>query len=203
MRTVAQALQMHDFRKRAREVRGFLIATLELAVVDLGDVVSVRGEVLREGRPVPESRTLRVPKRPEHVRAVASTHDLQGHLCRAQACLLVVLAPACQCLAPEGARRSKMDQPDTPVLYPCEHEAQDARTGDVEPVAVLELKGAASEQPGLAHGSGKAGAAREDLQEGPLDAAGSARCAAGSRYSGASSRSSCWGTGRSRRGRSR
>lgn len=56
-----------------------------------------------------------------------------------------------------------MDQPDPPVLYPREHEAQDARAGDVEPVAVLELKGATGQEARLTHGPGEAGAAREDL----------------------------------------
>ena len=56
-----------------------------------------------------------------------------------------------------------MDQSDPPVLYPREHEAQDARAGDVEPVAVLELKGATGQEARLTHGPGEAGAAREDL----------------------------------------
>ena len=121
--------------------------------MDLGNVVSAQCEVLRERSPLPQPGALRVLKRPENVRAVARAHDLQGDLCRAQACLLVMLAAASQRLAPEGARRSKVNKPDPPVLYPREHEAQDARASDVEPVAVLELEGAACEQPRLAHGT--------------------------------------------------
>ena len=94
-----------------------------------------------------------VLKRPEDVRAATRAHDLQGDFRGAQASLLVVLAATSQCLTPGGAGGSQMNEPDQQVLYPSEHEAQDARARDVEPIAMLELEGAACEQPRLANGT--------------------------------------------------